>query len=308
MFNLLFLHCWNLCFFCYYYKDIQFFIKQFTRALHCILNKLTFSPFEIVSRAKFARESFHHFKLLLANNCQDGSFIGPLILVLIRLKVSLYFWLYSPPSISPSIDGAPGWLKLRNSRATSLKLYEVLYWETCTEWLTHCRVIAQRSEHLTKEGWCADWRLYDCIIYLQECYVRSEDGRKGVRQVKRLPRSEGEETKEGWEHRRGCKITSSSIARLLEGCKHLISHSNTVIQSDPLLLKRYVKRGVSAVFPLFFWTVGLVDPTRPPTWPRCGNFSGKFVAPEPFVEPAISLSWHYYPKRRNIIRHTAQWQ
>lgn len=27
-----------------------------------------------------------------------------------------------------------------------------------------------------------------------------------------------------------------------EGCKHLISHSNSVAQSDPLLLKRHIKR------------------------------------------------------------------
>lgn len=38
------------------------------------------------------------------------------------------------------------------------------------------------------------------------------------------------------------KLPGAALCVGPEGCKHLISHSNSVAQSDPLLLKRHIKR------------------------------------------------------------------
>lgn len=68
----------------------------------------------------------------------------------------------------------------------------------------------------------------------------------------------------GWfekiESKRGREITSGRIVRWTEGCKHLINHSNIVVQSDLLLLKRHIKHGAAAFS--FCRTKGAVDEQR----------------------------------------------
>lgn len=44
------------------------------------------------------------------------------------------------------------------------------------------------------------------------------------------------------------KLPRAALCVGPEGCKHLISHSNSVAQSDPLLLKRHIKRDGPLLF------------------------------------------------------------
>lgn len=119
--------------------------------------------------------------------------------------------------------------------------------------------------------------------------------------VKRSPRSAIEETKEGG-NRRDREITSSSIVRQSGeggGCKHVINHSNTAIQSDPLLLKRYVKRGCSYAPSFSFRTAGCRrDPTRRDPRRRGNFFSREIRRVNLSLSTAIPLS------RRRFIPDT----
>lgn len=78
----------------------------------------------------------------------------------------------------------------------------------------------------------------------------------GCTRVRRVDREDGGRrvARKKMESGRGREITSSSIVCRPEGCKHLISHSNSAAQSDPLLLKRHIKRPA-----LLFRTKGAVD-------------------------------------------------
>lgn len=58
-----------------------------------------------------------------------------------------------------------------------------------------------------------------------------------------------------WKVEGVAKLPRAALCVGPEGCKHLISHSNSVAQSDPLLLKRHIKRDG----PFFFRTKGAVD-------------------------------------------------
>lgn len=91
-----------------------------------------------------------------------------------------------------------------------------------------------------RDDWNGDWRVY-----------ARAGGAGDIRATRALCSTERGKIEGGragtvkMESKRGREITSSGIVRRSEGCEHLISHSNSAAQSDPLLLKRHTKRSCS---------------------------------------------------------------